>query len=228
MKNLHLHKKNVGAFYTPESLARLLAQEVLSSLPQNTNWKNLRILDPAAGEGGLLLPFAHELAAKQQTQQPHKTKNEILQDILTQQIYAADISEKVLTKLPLPAIHCYAGDALDNYQSESVLEYTFKTKFDIVLANPPYIGQKGHASIFNKLRQNPLWKEYVTPKNDLSYYFFYLALHLLKPGGLAGFITPPYFSTAEGGKRLRQTLREQATFLRLINFEGKHYRENAT
>ncbi len=222
MNTLRLHKKNVGAFYTPESLARLLAQEVLHSLPQHTKWKNLRILDPAAGEGGLLLPFACELAVKRQAQETHKTKDEILQDIFTHQLYAVDISEKALAKLPLPANHCYAGNSLDNYQSKSILEHTFKTKFDIVLANPPYIGQKGHAHIFNQLRQNPLWKEYVTPKNDLAYYFFYLALHLLKPGGLAGFITPPYFSTAEGGKRLRQTLRDKATFLRLINFEEKH------
>ena len=222
MINSRLDRKNVGAFYTPESLACLLAQEVLNSLPQNTPWEKLRILDPAAGEGGLLLPFAHELAAKRQLQETHKTKDEILQDILARQIYAADISEKALTKLPIPTVHCYSGDALGAYQHTSVLEHTFKTKFDIILANPPYIGQKGHAEIFDKLRRNPLWKNYVTPKNDLLYYFFYLTLHLLKPGGLAGFITPPYFSTAAGGKRLRQTLHDQATFLRLINFEEKH------
>ncbi|MBO5910587.1 MAG: hypothetical protein J6Q05_00085, partial [Elusimicrobiaceae bacterium] len=70
----------------------------------------------------------------------------------------------------------------------------------------------------DKLCQNPLWNAYVTPKNDLLYYFFYLALHLLKPGGVAGFITTPYFATAAGGKTLRSVLQAQAAFLRLINF----------
>ena len=220
--SLRQRKKNIGAFYTPESLARLLAQEVLNSLPKNTPWEKLCILDPAAGEGGLLIPFADELAAKRQEQETTKTKKQILQDIFSRQLYAVDLSAKALAKLSLPTAHCYVGNALDAYQHKSVLEHTFKTKFDIILANPPYIGQKGHAEIFDKLRRNPLWKDYVTPKNDLLYYFFYLTLRLLKSGGLAGFITPPYFSTAYGGKLLRQTLRNQATFLRLINFEEKH------
>ncbi len=221
MNKIRLHKKEAGSFYTPQPLAQLLAKEVLSHVPP-ANLQQLHILDPAAGEGGLLLPFACELAKQRHTQETHKTRNEILQDILARQLYAADISGQALAKIPLPAAHCYVGDSLDVYQHQSVLEYTFKTKFDIILANPPYIGQKGHAPIFNKLRRNPMWKEYVTPKNDLLYYFFYLTLHLLKPGGLAGFITPPYFSTAQGGKVLRQTLHDQATFLRLINFEEKH------
>lgn len=227
MSNTHSHKKNLGIFYTPEPLARLLAQEVLNCFPQNTNWKQVRILDPAAGKGGLLFPFAHELANRRRKQEADKTKDEILQDIFSRQLYAADISAQALAKLPLPVAHCYAGNALATHQHKSVLKQAFNSEFDIILANPPYIGQKGHADIFNQLRQNSLWKNYVTPKNDLSYYFFYLALHLLKPGGLAGFIIPPYFSTAQGGKLLRHTLREQATFLRLINFEEKHLFKDA-
>ncbi len=222
MSNLRLHQKSTGAFYTPEPLARLLAQEVLACFPANTDWGQLRILDPAAGEGGLLLPFARELAHCRQIQEPTQSTQDLLQDILKHQLFAADICAQALAKIPIPGAHYYVGNALDIHQHKSVLEHTFETKFDIILANPPYIGQKGHAEIFSKLRQNFLWKEYVTPKSDLSYYFFYLALHLLKPSGLAGFITPPYFSTAHSGKLLRQTLRDQATFLRLINFEEKH------
>lgn len=222
MSNLRLQKKSTGSFYTPEPLARLLAQEVLNCLPVNTIWKDLRILDPAAGEGGLLLPFARELLVRRHAQEPSQTPHSLLEDILYRQIFAADISQVALAKLPLPIEHCYTGDALGAADKKSVLEQSFQTPFDIILANPPYIGQKGNAAIFTQLRQNPLWSRYFTAKNDLSYYFFYLALHLLKPGGIAGFITPPYFATAAGGKMLRQVLRSQATFLRLINFEDRH------
>lgn len=227
MSKLRLQQKSTGSFYTPEPLARLLAQEVLACFPRETDWKSLRILDPAAGKGGLLLPFAQELAKYRQLQEPDQPLEILLQDIVNHQLFAADISPTALETLPLPSDHCYQGDALHAIGKKSVLEEVFCTTFDILLVNPPYIGQKGHASLFNKLRQNPLWSHYVTPKNDLSYYFFYLALHLLKPGGIAGFITPPYFTTAAGGKLLRTTLKQKASFLRLINFEHEHLFEEA-
>ncbi len=215
-------QKQTGAFYTPENLARLLARETLDAwqtLYPTTPLKALRILDPAAGEGGLLLPFARELAARRAAQEPNIPQTKILQDIVNRQLFAADISQTALLKIGLPAAHIYHGDALAHRGGKSVLDTW--GPFDMLLANPPYIGQKGNAALFNKLRQNPLWSNYVTPKNDLLYYFFYLALHILKPGGLAGFITTPYFATAAGGKVLRQILHDKATFLRLINFENQ-------
>lgn len=221
-------KKQTGSFYTPENLACALAREVLDAwqrLHPQTRWADVQILDPAAGEGGLLLPFARELAARRATQEPKTTPAEILRDVHARQLFAADISARALAKTGLPHAHVYHGDALAAENGKSVLEKW--GKFDIVLANPPYIGQKNHAKIFNALRHNPLWAPYVTPKNDLLYYFFYLALHVLKPGGVAGFITTPYFATAAGGKMLRQTLQKNATFLRLINFEDQRLFKDA-
>lgn len=226
MQSRHVQKQT-GSFYTPQPLAQQLAREVLACLPPGIALKNLTVLDPAAGEGGLLLPFARELARLRTAQEPHTPQGEILHDIFTRQLYAADISAQALSQLPLPKKHIFHGDALEEKDGASVLRPLAPNGFDLILANPPYIGQKGHAELFNRLRRNPLWAPYVTPKTDLLYYFFYLALHLLKPGGLAGFITPPYFATAAGGKRLRQTLHQHATFLRLINFENKQLFKDA-
>ena len=215
--------KQTGTFYTPTPLARLLARETLDGwqkLHSAQPLSKLRILDPAAGTGGLLIPFARELATRRHTQEPNLSPTQILKDVLSRQFFAADISLNALTKIGLPAGHIHHGDALACNNGKSVLEKW--APFDIILANPPYIGQKGHAPLFEKLRQNPLWAPYVTPKNDILYYFFYLALRLLTPGGVAGFITTPYFSTAAGGKVLRQTLQNKITFLRLINFEKQH------
>ncbi len=224
-----IQQKQTGAFYTPENLAHLLACEVLDAWQQihpNFPLKNLRVLDPAAGAGGLLLPFARELAVRRAAQEPGSHSSQLIQDALARQLFAADISSNALRKIGLPSTHVYGGDSLACQDGKSVLDGW--KKFDIVLANPPYIGQKGHADVFKKLRQNPLWKAYVTPKNDLLYYFFYLALRVLKPGGLAGFITTPYFATAAGGKVLRQTLQQNATFLRMLNFDDKRLFKNVS
>lgn len=214
-----LLKKQTGSFYTPALLAQQLVREVLACLPQGINFKQLKILDPAAGDGGLLLPFAHQLAILRHNQEPTASLSELLQDILSRQLYAADISQTALEKIGLPVTHLYKGDALGCENGKSVLDQW--GPFDVVLANPPYIGQKGHTQLFNQLRNNPLWTHYVTPKNDLFYYFFYLALHVLKQGGVAGFITPPYFTTASGAKRLRLTLQNSVSFKRLINYEDQ-------
>ncbi|MBR5151218.1 MAG: N-6 DNA methylase, partial [Elusimicrobiaceae bacterium] len=228
-----LYQKQTGSFYTPNSLAQLLAHEVLSAWQQthpHPLWKNLTILDPACGEGGLLIPFAQELAKLRQIQEPGKSAEVILEDIFQHQLYAADISAdalsryeqqvKKLLKKPV-CLHAYGGDSLQEKQGKSVLNSFVPGGADIILANPPYIGQKNHATLFKTLRQNPLWRPYFTAKGDLLYYFFYLALHLLKPRGIGGFITTPYFATSAGGKILRQTLQQNVTFLRLIDFETK-------
>lgn len=225
MNSVQLQKKQTGAFYTPEPLARQLAYEVLKAWQQThpyTCWKEVRILDPAAGEGGLLIPFAQELAKLRQSQEPQLSSSEILNLVFKHQLFAADISQKALDKIGLPLAHVYHGDALAEQKGRSILENLLPGGVDVILTNPPYIGQKGNAALFNQLRKNPLWASYVTPKNDILYYFFYLALRLLKPNGVAGFITTPYFSTSQGGKLLRQTLKKNASFLRLINFEEKH------
>ena len=174
-----LTQKQTGAFYTPAILATQLAREVLTAWQRvhpKTRWANLQILDPAAGEGGLLIPFARQLLRLRAAQEPTKTETEIYQDTLNRQLFAADICAPALAKIPIS--HRCCTDALATENGQPVLNKLAPGGFDIILSNPPYIGQKGHAEIFNALRQNPLWARYVTPKNDLLYYFFYLALHL--------------------------------------------------
>lgn len=205
--------------------------------------QDLSVCDPAAGAGGLLVPFALELAALRQKLNPARGK--ILPYILTHNLYAADISPRALADLQLRFAlllaadgtpprsstvlpHTFEGDALSAAaDGQSVWHtrfprvFTQKRGFDVILSNPPYVGQKNHRAAFDALRQNPLWKNRVEPKSDLLYFFFYLAMDLLRPGGLGGFLTTPYFATAEGACPLRRELRERAAFLRLIDFEDE-------
>ena len=54
------------------------------------------------------------------------------------------------------------------------------------------------------------------------YFFFYLALRLLKEGGIGAFLTPPYFASAAAAKTLRTQLRTQTALLYLQDFGEKH------
>lgn len=236
-------RKQNGVFYTPWELGSLLAKEILDAWGRvrgpltSHQLRALKIIDPSAGTGGLLLPFAVELAKRicTQTRAPYKKE---LRRVLSKQLYAADICTEALDDYAVRAqlltdarapltLHTVATDALQIYQGKICFRKHFPEVFknggfDLVLSNPPYVGQKHHATLFTHLRNHSFWGSYITPKSDLMYLFFYLSLFLLKPNGMAGFITPPYFTTAAGAKVLRHDLKEQVSFLRLLNFEEKN------
>ena len=262
-------RKQKGIFYTPWPIARQLAQEALLALltrqaglssalaqsllqsappsltPQEKQQAErclqaLRVCDPAAGAGGLLVPFALELAALRRRLTPALSEGEALDFVLKHNLYAGDISAQALEDLQLrfalllrqygaretdstPLAHCFTGDALRAEKGQSVWVLQFpeifrRQGFDVILSNPPYVGQKNHRALFEPLRQNPLWRSYAEPKSDLCYFFFHLALTLLRPGGIGAFLTPPYFATAAGAKTLRKRLQADAALLYMQDF----------
>ena len=43
--------------------------------------------------------------------------------------------------------------------------------FDVIIGNPPYVGEKGHSDIFETLKSIPKWKNYYRRRTNLYYYF---------------------------------------------------------
>lgn len=56
-------RKESGIHYTPELLADFVAQQLLNVWPDKFRKTNLRLLDPAVGDGQLLLSLLEELEA---------------------------------------------------------------------------------------------------------------------------------------------------------------------
>ena len=92
-----------------------------------------------------------------------------------------------------------------------------KSGFDIVIGNPPYIGEKGNKHIFKVIRQGFL-KEYYMGKVDIFYFFMHLGISLLKEKGTLSYITTNYYLTADGARILRRELRSKTKLFKLINF----------
>ena len=89
--------------------------------------------------------------------------------------------------------------------------------FDIVVANPPYIGEKGNKNIFQEIKQCSLGKFY-QKKMDYFYFFFHLAINLVKEHGTVAFITTNYYITASSARILRTDFCNRTEVLYLINF----------
>ena len=99
--------------------------------------------------------------------------------------------------------------------------------FDIVIANPPYIGEKGNKKIFEEARQYSIGKKFYMGKMDYLYFFFHLALNVVKNNGIVSFITTNYYITADGAKKLRTDFKLRANLLYMINFNELKIFESA-
>jgi len=98
--------------------------------------------------------------------------------------------------------------------------------FDVVIANPPYIGEKGHKDKFREIKPGPLG-EFYQGKMDLFYFFFHLALNLTKQNSGIAFVTTNYYPTATGAKKLTKDFKNRAIITNLTNFNELKIFESA-
>lgn len=91
--------------------------------------------------------------------------------------------------------------------------------FDVIVGNPPYLGESGHKEVFRSISRSPWGAKYYQRKMDLFYFFFHLALDLTKESALVCFITTNYYVTADGAAFLRSELFKHATIIQLVNLQ---------
>ena len=102
-----------------------------------------------------------------------------------------------------------------------------KNGFDIVIGNPPYIGEKGHKEIFQPVKSDIHLGQYYLGKMDYFYFFFHLAFNMLSPNGVATFITTNYYPTALGARKLRADIKDRMNIKTLFNLGELRLFENA-
>ena len=203
-------KKNGGVFYTPQSIARYL-----SVLATKTFEKDQKILDPACGSGSLLSAVYDHLYQQNPSVAMH-------QYLLTRVLYGMDTDPvaAVVTQMVLAfknAEYCFPKNIK---QGDTLLQTVFKPHFfDVILANPPYIGHKEIGKAYRKSLQETYGHIYKN-KGDLSYCFFQLGETLLKEKGCLVFITSRYFIEALHAKALREFIQQNFQISQLIDFNG--------
>ena len=133
-------------------------------------------------------------------------------EILMVLIYDFMLEEKLVDIKNLPKLNISHKNSLTE-------KIDLGFKFDIVIGNPPYVGEKGNKELFKKLREVEHLKTYSEGRMDLFYYFIYVGFDLLSSNGLLCYITTNYFVTADGASKLRKFLNEKTFFIRLINFD---------
>ena len=89
--------------------------------------------------------------------------------------------------------------------------------FDIIVMNPPYIGEKGNKDKFQLVKQTGLGKFY-QKKMDYFYFFFHEAINISKYNGFISAITTNYYVTATGATQLRNDLKTRTSITKFVNF----------
>ncbi|KAB3530726.1 Eco57I restriction-modification methylase domain-containing protein [Alkaliphilus serpentinus] len=108
--------------------------------------------------------------------------------------------------------------AADGLLTDEINQRKLEGEFDLVIGNPPYIGEKGNKRIFEEIKKTSFGDSYYESKMDYFYFFIYRGYQLLKQEGTLIYITTNYFVTADGGQKLRAFFRKHMTFRWLVNF----------
>lgn len=182
--NTGKNKEN-GVVYTPEKMANYVAEEILNYRTSAFD-SEISILDPAVGTGELLIAMLNAIS-----EQGKRIK---VVGYETDEGVGKETQKKLKTMFPQVEIEIRTSDFLD------AVEVGTAGKYDCVIANPPYI----RTQIMGSFRaQKIAQKLSLSGRVDIYYAFLLYTREVLKPSGVAGFITSNKFMTIKAGNSVR-------------------------
>jgi len=178
--------KSTGSHFTPPALARFVARRIAEVCAATAP----TVIDPACGDGELLLAFAAE--------RPNASLIGFDLDPHALQAAAQRISGRLEEKNFLDVALLHRQDDLFN-QPECV-------KYDAAIANPPYI----RTQVLGALRAQQLAEQFhLAGRVDIYFAFIEGIAEILKPGGIAGIIVSNRFMTTVAGATVRERILEK-------------------
>ena len=152
-----------------------------------------------------------------------------ISDTINKQLEVQAIDENILAQLHQINLACNDQFFLwHTWFSDVFNREDGKSGFDIVIGNPPYIGEKGHKELFQLVKSDPHIGQYYLGKMDYFYFFFHLAFNIAKyDSGIATFITTNYYPTALGARKLRKDIQKRTQVRMLFNLGELRLFENA-
>ena len=147
-----------------------------------------------------------------------KAKNDAIIDRNIQKLQK-ELAPLLDSKAALESTHIYNHSIEWRFEFPQVLDSQGSfVGFDLVIANPPYIGEKNNKHVFQSIGLTKFGQRFYQGKMDLFYFFFHLGLDLLRDGGILHYITTSYYITATGAAKLRDDICTRSDILQMLNF----------
>jgi len=187
--------KATGAHFTPPGLARFLARLALDHVNRRGS---LSVLDPACGDGRLLHALAEEAGPTR------------LQMVgVDQDGGCCHAANERLRSMPGVRISTRHGDFL-----RLVTENDTLGRFDLVIANPPYVRTQVLGAEVSRRLARELG---LSGRVDLYHAFIAAMTRVLAPGGTLALLCSNRFLTTRSGRAVRATLRSQFQLERILD-----------
>ena len=199
-------EKAGGATYTPKVLADFVAKEVVGAARFTPASGTIRLLDPATGDGELLLSVLAQLVWRSVAAiEVHGFETDL--PALNTAI------ARIKQSFPTVALHLTHGNFLD-FVIDQVRPHDIgglfeqegaAPSYDLIIANPPYV----RTQIMGAEQAQLLADQFgLAGRVDLYYAFIVGMAHVLKPSGIGGIIVSNRFMTTKSGGAVRQAIRE--------------------
>lgn len=210
--NQQLEIKHTGATFTPKRLADFLSNKLLSYLKKDNN---IKVLDPACGDGELLLSVGEKLSCAK--------INYSLTGFDSNNNYLVTAQERIKNILNTEANLCNEDflNAINVTVPQRTLDFSSKlyenkinSQVDLVIANPPYVrtqilGAEQAQALANKFN--------LKGRVDLYYPFLIAMTESLKKDGILGVITSNRYLSTKSGGSVRKFLSNNYDILEVID-----------
>ncbi len=198
-------EKAGGATYTPLLLADFVADKIVSCAHLE-GADAVRVLDPAVGNGELVLSLLKKLLPR--TDAPVHVFG-----FDTHEAALCEARRRISEAFPHVSLHLECENFLEFvleqgtvFGTSSLFAPPKPERFDIIIANPPYV----RTQIMGADQAQELATAFgLSGRVDLYHAFLIGMAQVLRPGGTAGIIVSNRFMTTKGGASLRAVLRER-------------------
>ncbi|MGL4653092.1 Eco57I restriction-modification methylase domain-containing protein [Cetobacterium sp.] len=210
--------------YTPEEYAISMAKISLDKYLEKTSKEKLldiKIVDISCGSGNLLLAMLEELL---------KISKKVFGEYKYSEKWLTgfDIDSKALDTLKKRAQALFFKYGIEgnlNIKECDSLYEKMDEKYDIVIGNPPYLGEKNHKEVFHIIKETDFGKKYYKPKMDYFYFFIEKGIDILKEDGILVYLTTNYWLKADSAEGLREKLKSEGEFFRIENYSHSIFKD---
>ena len=209
---------NYAEYYTPRTISKIIADILIGK----ENPENVKVYDPAAGSGTLLMNVANRIGVDKCT------------------VYSQDISQKSSNLLRLNLILNNLSHSIHNIvQGNTILNNKHPEKMDYIVSNPPFkldfsdwryqVESIPNSSeiYFAGIPNIPKKK-----KNSMAIYELFIQhiIHSLSDTGKAGVVVPTGFLTAQSGidKKIRKYLVDKKMINTVVSMPSNVFANTGT